>query len=70
MALEVRVDTARCIGSGSCVNNAPGTFVLDRTTMLASVVDPEGDPEDDVVRAAEACPTAAISVHRDGVRLA
>ena len=70
MALEVRVEPARCIGSGSCANNAPGTFVVDRSAMQASVVDPEGDPEDDVVRAAEACPTAAISVHRDGVRLA
>lgn len=70
MALEVRVDTARCIGSGSCVNNAPGTFSLDRSVMLATVVDPEGDPEDDVVRAAEACPTAAISVERDGERIA
>ena len=70
MALEVRVDTARCIGSGSCVNNAPGTFSLDRSVMLAEVVDPDGDPEDDVVRAAEACPTAAISVVRDGERIA
>ena len=70
MPLEVRVEPARCIGSGSCVNNAPGTFVLDRSVMVAHVTDPEGDPEEDVVRAAEACPTAAISVHRDGVRLA
>ena len=70
MPLEVRVEPARCIGSGSCVNNAPGTFVLDRSIMVAYVTDPEGDPEGDVVRAAEACPTAAISVHRDGVRLA
>jgi ferredoxin len=69
MALDVRVEAARCIGSGSCVNNAPGTFLLDRSIMVAEVVDPEGDAEDDVVRAAEACPTGAISVHRDGVRL-
>ena len=70
MALDVRVDSARCIGSGSCVNNAPNTFSLDRSTMLATVVDPEGDPEDVVVRAADDCPTAAISVERDGVALA
>jgi ferredoxin len=69
MALEVRVERARCIATKSCVNAAPGTFVLDPTSV-ATVVDPGGDAEEDVVRAAEACPTGAISVFRDGVRLA
>jgi ferredoxin len=69
MALEVHVERARCIATKSCISAAPGTFALD-ATMIAAVVDPEGDPEDDVVRAAEACPTAAISVYRDGIRLA
>ncbi len=69
MALEVRVQRALCISTKSCINAAPHTFALD-PTLVSTVVDPEGDPEDEVVRAAEACPTAAISVHRDGVRLA
>jgi ferredoxin len=69
MALEVRVERARCIATKSCVNNAPGTFALD-ATMVSTVTDPGGDPEDDVVAAAEACPTGAISVFRDGIRIA
>jgi ferredoxin len=69
MAMEVRVERARCIATKSCVNNAPATFALD-ASMVSTVTDPEGDHEDDVVRAAESCPTAAISVFRDGVRIA
>jgi ferredoxin len=69
VALEVRVQRALCIATKSCMNAAPHTFALD-ATLVSTVVDPEGDPEDDVVRAAEACPTGAISVFRDGVRIA
>jgi ferredoxin len=64
MALEVKVERARCIATKSCVNAAPATFAIDAANVSV-VVDPEGDPEDDVVRAAEACPTGAISVWRD-----
>ncbi len=69
MALEVRVQRALCIATKSCINAAPRTFALD-PTQVATVVDPEGDAEDDVIRAAEACPTGAISVFRDGARIA
>ena len=69
MALDVRVQRARCIASKSCINAAPGTFALD-PTQVATVTDAGGDPDDDVVRAAEACPTGAITVFRDGVRIA
>ena len=69
MALDVKVVRARCIGTKACVNAAPGTFSVDDTNV-AVVIDPEGDPDDDVVRAAEACPTGAISVWRDAEQLA
>ncbi len=69
MAIEVRVQRAFCIAAKSCINAAPHTFELD-STLVSTVVDPEGDPEDDVVSAAEACPTGAISVFRDGVQIA
>lgn len=68
MALEVRVQRAVCIASKSCINAAPHTFRLD-PTRVATVVDPEADPEADVVNAAECCPTGAISVFKDGVRI-
>ncbi len=69
MALEVRVQRALCIATKSCINAAPRTFALD-PTQVSTVVDPEGDADDDVIRAAEACPTGAISVFREGVRIA
>ena len=69
MALEVRVQRALCIATKSCVRTAPRTFTLD-PTLVATVVDPEGDPEADVVDAAEACPTGAIKVFKDGVQIA
>ena len=69
MALEVRVQRARCVATKSCINAAPRTFALD-PTMVAVVVDADADSEEDVLRAADACPTGAISVFRDGVPLA
>jgi ferredoxin len=68
MALEVRVERARCIATKACINAAPRTFALD-PTQVATVVDQGGDDEDDVVRAAESCPTAAITVFKDGEQL-
>ena len=69
MAIEVRVQRARCIATKSCMSAAPHTFALD-PTLVSTVVDPEGDPEEEVVTAAEACPTGAISVFKDGVQIA
>jgi ferredoxin len=69
MGLEVRVQRARCIATKACISAAPRTFILDPMSV-ATATEPPGDPDDDVVRAAEACPTAAISVYRDGVRIA
>lgn len=65
----MRVSRARCIGSKSCISAAPATFQLD-PTLVATVIDPQGDPESDVIEAAEACPTGAISVWRNGTKIA
>ena len=56
------------MGSGHCVFGAPGAFDLD-DDQVAFVVDPAGAPEDDVVLAAQRCPTKAITVRRDGEAL-
>ncbi|MDQ6615281.1 MAG: ferredoxin [Actinomycetota bacterium] len=69
MAIEVVIQRARCIGVKSCINAAPSTFAMD-ASMISTVVNPTGDPESDVVAAADNCPTGAISVFRDGVRIA
>lgn len=69
MSLEVRVDRARCIGMKSCISTAEHTFRLD-PGGISTVLDPCGDPEEDVVAAAESCPTGAISVFKGGTRIA
>ncbi len=68
MSLEVRVSQPRCIATKACINAADGVFTL--AGDVAVVVDPTAAPEEDVVRAAESCPTGAISVFRDGHQIA
>ena len=69
MAVDVRVDRARCIAAQSCVNAAPRTFELDEL-RISTVIDPEAERLDALIEAAEYCPTGAISVFRDGEKLA
>ena len=68
MGLEVEIDRDVCMGSGNCVYEAPGAFDLDDDT-IAFVVDPSGAPEAKVIAAARKCPTRAITVRRDQVKL-
>jgi ferredoxin len=62
--IRVEVDRGLCIGSGDCVEAAPGVFELDEEDK-ARVIDPDGAPVDDVVEAARNCPVAAIFVYGD-----
>jgi ferredoxin len=65
MAVEIRIDREKCMGSGNCSFWAPSTFDLD-DEGIAIVVNPDGDPEEKIVLAAQGCPTQAIEVLRDG----
>ncbi len=56
---RVEVDRSLCIGSGLCVDAAPTVFQLDNTNT-AAVLEPEAATEEEIRRAAEACPTCAI----------
>jgi ferredoxin len=49
------------MGSGSCTFWAPGTFDVGDDNV-AVVVDPVGDDEERIRKAAEDCPTQAITV--------
>jgi ferredoxin len=69
MAVEIRIDREKCMGSGNCSFWAPSTFDLD-DEGIAIVVDPEGDADEKVVLAAQGCPTQAIEVLRDGEPIA
>ena len=68
MGLEVSIDRDLCMGSGNCVYEAPGAFDLDED-QISFVADVDAAPEEKILDAAKKCPTRAISVHRDGVKL-
>ena len=68
MALDITVDPELCMGSGNCSFWAPGVFELD-DDGIAQVVDVAAQPADKVILAAQGCPTQAISVVRDGVKV-
>ena len=59
--IRVEVDRELCIGSGDCVETAPGVFELDDEDK-AVVIDPDGEPVDTVLDAAQNCPVTAIFV--------
>lgn len=69
MAVDVTVEHARCIGSKVCLSAAPGVFHMDYDNT-ALVIDPEAASEEELLEAARSCPTRAISVVKDGRKLA
>ncbi|MFD5099897.1 ferredoxin [Streptomyces albidochromogenes] len=62
---HVEVDRAVCIGSGMCVNHAPGSFALD-SARQSHPADPELDANEKVLAAAEGCPVEAIAITLPG----
>ncbi|HVL27680.1 MAG TPA: ferredoxin [Acidimicrobiales bacterium] len=61
MDVEVQVHRGRCIGSKACINAAPGAFELDETGV-ATVREPNPEPLEALLEAADCCPTGAITV--------
>jgi ferredoxin len=60
-AINVAIDRAECIGTGQCVAVAPRAFRVDET-MKAVVLDPAAESLDNILEAAQICPTRAIYV--------
>lgn len=60
----VEVIRDKCIGAASCVAVAPATFKLDEEN-IAVVLGQKVDSDEDVLLAAQSCPTAAIIVTDD-----
>jgi ferredoxin len=56
---SVTVDRELCLGTGTCIVYAPGTFAHDDQAK-AVVVEPATDPLDTVQVAVEGCPTRAL----------
>jgi ferredoxin len=67
MTLSISIDRDRCMGSGNCVFRAPDVFDLGDDS-IAIVRDQAPQSEEAIVRAAEGCPTQAITITRDRER--
>jgi len=59
--LLITVDHMLCVGNGTCLTIAPAVFAHNAERQ-SEVVDPAGDSEATVLRAAANCPVAAIRV--------
>jgi ferredoxin len=59
--LRVRVDHLLCVGNAMCETYAPNVFRLNEDRQ-SEAVNPEGDPEAQILEAAENCPMSAITV--------
>ena len=59
--LKITVDHNVCVGNAMCEEYAPNVFALNEDRQ-SIVVNPDGDPEDKVLEAAENCPVSAIMV--------
>ena len=76
MKLTIKVDPDLCIGAASCVTIAPETFqlndenkavVLDHSTepggrVYERVIEVTSDEKDNIILAAQSCPTLAIMI--------
>lgn len=62
---RIEVDRNLCIGSGICVDSAPGVFQLD-DSMVAVVLDATAAPPETIWEAARGCPTDAIQLFSAG----
>ena len=58
---KVKVDRELCIGAASCVAFSPNVFQLDGEKK-AVIPDGANDTEDNIMMAAQSCPTKAIIV--------
>jgi ferredoxin len=63
-SMRVVVDEFRCDAHGVCVDSCPEVFALSDEDDVVTVLNPEPDEalRASVVRAADVCPKAAITV--------
>jgi ferredoxin len=61
VALRITVDHGLCVGNAQCVGLAPSVFRHNENRQ-SEVVDPDGAPDDLILRAAGCCPTGAIEI--------
>ncbi|MEK7210803.1 MAG: ferredoxin [Candidatus Binatota bacterium] len=57
--MKITVDRIKCRTHRNCMTMAPDVFDLDGE-FKAVVLDPKGDSDENILKAAKLCPTAAI----------
>ncbi|MGB7950238.1 MAG: ferredoxin [Candidatus Binatia bacterium] len=62
--MKITVDRTKCEGYAKCIQATPKVFKLDKT-MIAEVIDPNGDSDEKILLAAKICPTKAISLEEE-----
>lgn len=62
--MKISVDNHVCVGSGQCVNAAPGLFTQDEDTGLVVVLQPDApEAEREKAELAElSCPVRAVHI--------
>ena len=68
--MKIVIDRDKCRGHNNCVSIAPNVFDLD-DTFKAIVLDPKGDSDEEILKAAKLCPKLAIALEDEnsGARL-
>ncbi|MCC7345411.1 MAG: ferredoxin [Deltaproteobacteria bacterium] len=59
--IQITIDREACIGASACVAAAGKTFALDAEGK-STVVNAQGDSEEEIRAAAAGCPTGAIQL--------
>lgn len=57
--MKIIVDQGKCQGRRNCISSAPDVFDLDQS-FKAVVTNPQGDSDENILKAAKVCPTQAI----------
>ncbi len=57
--MKIIIDKEKCRGHNNCVSIAPNVFDVD-DAFKAFVLDPKGDSDADILKAAKFCPKLAI----------
>ena len=58
----IDIDRVTCVGDKLCCEEAPNTFRMDDEGKVV-VTDPQGDPPEYILQAAQSCPLDAIILH-------
>jgi ferredoxin len=65
--MKIRLHREQCISSGNCVQAAPRLFAQDDEGLVVALVERPGASDlDDLHKAIASCPTAVITIEKEG----